>query len=56
MIEPSDGTVPEPKWEILPAFEALLDGAFDSTIIGTNDEVVARYMAGGNWEEFGEDD
>jgi hypothetical protein len=56
MVEPSDGTVPEPKWETLPTFEALLEGAFDSTIIGTNDEVVARYMAGGNWQEAGEDE
>ena len=52
MIEPSDGTVPEPKWETLPTFEALLEGAFDSTIIGANDEVVARYMSGGHWEDF----
>jgi hypothetical protein len=55
LIEPSDGTVPEPKWETLPTFEALLDGAFDSTIIGFNDEVVARFMSGGNWEEMGEE-
>jgi len=54
MVEPSDGTVPEPKWESLPTFEALLEGAFDSSIIGPNDEVVARYMSGGNWEEIGE--
>jgi hypothetical protein len=52
MIEPSDGTVPEPKWETLPTFEALLEGAFDSAIIGANDEVVARYMSGGHWEDF----
>jgi hypothetical protein len=52
LIEPSDGTVPEPKWDVLPSFETLLDGAFDSTIIGANDEVVSRYMSGGNWEEL----
>lgn len=55
LIEPSDGTVPEPKWETLPTFEALLEGAFDSEIIGPCDEVVARYMSGGNWEEIGEE-
>ena len=53
LIEPSDGTVPEPKWDGLPSFEALLEGAFDSTIIGANDEVVSRYMSGGHWEELG---
>lgn len=52
LIEPGDGTVPEPKWDVLPSFETLLDGAFDSTIIGANDEVVNRYMSGGNWEDF----
>ena len=26
--------------------------AFDSTIIGANDEVVSRYMSGGHWEEL----
>jgi len=51
MIEPSDGTIPEPKWDVLPPFEGLLEGAFDSTIIGANDEVVSRYMSGGHWEE-----
>jgi len=56
MVEPSDGTVPEPKWETLPPFEKLLEGAFDSEIIGPNDEVVVRYMSGGNWEEIGEEE
>jgi hypothetical protein len=54
MIEPSDGTVPEPRWDSLPAFEALLENAFDSIITQANDETVNRYMSGGNWEEIGE--
>jgi len=54
LIEPSDGTVPEPRWDSLPAFEALLEGAFDSVITQANDETVNRYMSGGNWEEIGE--
>jgi hypothetical protein len=52
LIEPSDGTVPEPRWETLPTFEALLEGAFDSTLFGPNDEVVSRYLSGGNWEDL----
>ena len=55
-VEPSDGTVPEPAWEQLPPFEKLLEGAFDSEIIGPNDEIVNRYMAGGNWDEDGGDE
>ena len=46
-IEPADEPIPAPKWESLPAFEQMLQDAFDSSVNVADSKVVHDYMSGG---------